>query len=663
MIRRRTIAAIACAVLALGWLASPVLPEDADSVSSVLQARDGTVLHMASVDDGRIRLPVDLAAVDPAFIAALIAIEDRRFHRHVGVDVLAIGRALRSNLSAGEIVSGASTITQQLGRQYRPRPRTVPTKMIEALEAVRLDLRMGKREQLERYLTRISYGSNIEGIEAASRIWLGKSARYLTVDEIALLLALPQSPEARRPDRNPVAAKAGRDRIIDRMLDADLIDPDMATAAKLQPVPTARQALPDRDILAHQTFGDGISTLDPDEQARATRLLAAWTTRQAVPVNAAALIVHAPSREVRALVGTGARHHAGGWIDMTDRVRSPGSTLKPFIYAMARDDGTLDLQSDVRDAPTRFGSYRPENFTRRYHGQVTIREALQHSLNVPAVMALHAVGADRFRAAMSAAGPQARGRIGDAQGDGLALALGGTGLSARDLVVLYTALANGGEAGPLRWTPDAPEGDRYRLVSEATAAAIVDALRDAPVPKGFANMQGVGRVAYKTGTSYGFRDSWAAGLAGDYVIIVWTGRPDGAPRPGQTGRASAAPLLFDLAAPFLDDDSSQRVTEAPEALSTLPSETDRGPVILFPADGTDVLASDRGLSIAVDSDEPVTLFVSGQAVRKEAGLAVWTPRNAGFYKISAVDRLGRSANANIRVVTRDQIVDAPPQFR
>lgn len=662
MIRWRHIA-IGATVAALGWLCLPVLPSDADTVSSVLRDSNGAVLHVASVEDGRVRLPADLDAIDPHFIAALIAMEDQRFYRHAGVDPLAISRALRSNFSAGRVVSGASTLTQQLGRQYRPRPRTFPTKMVEALEAVRLDLRMGKREQLERYLTRISYGGNIEGIETATRIWLGKSARYLTTEEIALLLALPQSPEARRPDRNPIAAKAGRDRILDRMVSAGLIDKRESDAAKLQPVPTRRYSLPDRDILAHETFGDGISTLDGRQQERVARLIGDWTETQPVPVNAAAMIVHVPTREIRALVGTGARDHAGGWIDMTDRIRSPGSTLKPFIYAMARDDGLLDLDSEVRDAPTRFGSYRPENFTRRYHGMVTIREALQHSLNVPAVTALHAVGADRFRAALSAAGPKARGRIGDAQGEGLALALGGTGLSARDLAVLYTALGNGGEAGPLQFKPNVPDRNTYQLVSRETADAIVDALRHAPVPKGFANMPGVGRIAYKTGTSYGFRDSWAAGLAGDHAIIVWTGRPDGAPRPGSTGRSSSAPLLFDIAAPFVTTDRPTRMAEAPAALERVRSQTDDGPIILFPAHGTDVLASDRGLSISVDSVKPVRLFVSGEPVVRQAGLAVWTPKETGFYRVSAVDAQGRSANADIRVVTRDQIVNAPPQFR
>ncbi|WP_284388138.1 penicillin-binding protein 1C [Algimonas ampicilliniresistens] len=654
---------VAVVALTLGWLCVPVLPSDADTVSSVLRDRDGEVMHIASVEDGRIRLPANLDRIDPAFIEALVAMEDKRFYSHVGFDPMAIGRAIKSNLSAGEVVSGASTITQQLGRQYRPRPRTMPTKIVEALEAVRLDLRMSKTEQLERYLTRISYGSNIEGIEAASRLWLGKSPRYLTTDEIALLLALPQSPEARRPDRNPIAAKAGRDRILDRMAQEGLIDPQVAEASKTQPVPTRRESLPNRDLLAYQTFGDGISTLDAAEQARVARVLSDWTRKRPVPVNAAAMIVHLPTREVRTLVGTGARDHAGGWIDMTDRVRSPGSTLKPFIYAMAQDDGALDLESAVRDAPTRFGAYRPENFTRRYHGTVTVREALQHSLNVPAVTALHAVGADRFRAALAAAGPQARGRIGDTKGEGLALALGGTGLSARDLALLYTALGNGGEAGPLRFKPDAPDDGSYQLVSRETADAVVDALRGAPVPKGFANMSGVGRIAYKTGTSYGFRDSWAAGLAGEYAIIVWTGRPDGAPRPGSTGRGSAAPLLFDIAAPLIMPERDHRLSEAPTALKTVAAQTDRGPVILFPADGTDVLESDRGLSISVDSDEAVQLFVSGEPVRREAGLAVWKPKSPGFYQVSAVDALGRSTNANIRVVSRDQLVDAPPQLR
>lgn len=662
MTRLHVIIAVGVA-LALGWLCLPVLPSGADTVSSVLRDRDGEIMHIASVEDGRVRLPANLDRIDPAFIEALVAMEDKRFYSHVGFDPMAIGRAIKSNLSAGKVVSGASTITQQLGRQYRPRPRTVPTKLVEALEAVRLDLRVSKTEQLERYLTRISYGSNIEGIEAATRLWLGKSPRYLSTDEIAFLLALPQSPEARRPDRNPIAAKAGRDRILDRMASEGLIDLQMAETAKTQLVPTERQPLPNRDLLAHQTFGDGISTLDAAEQARVARVLSDWTRKRPVPVNAAAMIVHLPTREVRTLVGTGARDHAGGWIDMTDRVRSPGSTLKPFIYAMAQDDGALDLESEVRDAPTRFGAYRPENFTRRYHGTVTVREALQHSLNVPAVTALHAVGADRFRAALAAAGPQARGRIGDTKGEGLALALGGTGLSARDLAVLYTALGNGGEAGPLRFKPDAPEGGTYQLVSRETADAVVDALRGAPVPKGFANMSGVGRIAYKTGTSYGFRDSWAAGLAGDYAIIVWTGRPDGAPRPGSTGRGSAAPLLFDIAAPLITPESNHRLSDAPYALKTVAAQTDRGPIILFPADGTDVLESDRGLSISVDSDESVKLFVSGEPVRREAGLAVWRPQSPGFYRVSAVDALGRSTSANIRVVSRDQLIDAPPQLR
>jgi len=651
------------AALVVGWFCLPVLPENADAVSSVLRDRTGEVLHIASVEDGRIRLPADLNRIDPAYIEALIAMEDQRFYSHIGIDPLAIGRAIKSNFSAGEVVSGASTITQQLGRQYRPRPRTLPTKAIEAIEAVRLDLRMSKTEQLERYLTRISYGSNIEGIEAASRIWLGKSPRYLSPDEIALLLALPQSPEARRPDRNPVGAKAGRDLVLDRMVAAGLLDLEAADMAKAQPVPTGKRDLPNRDILAHQTFGDGVSTLDAAEQARVARHLADWTRKQPTPVNAAAMIVHVPTREVRALVGTGARDHSGGWIDMTDRVRSPGSTLKPFIYAMARDDGALDFDSDVRDAPTRFGSYRPENFTRRYHGTVTVREALQHSLNVPAVTALHEVGADRFRAALSAAGPKARGRVGDTTGEGLALALGGTGLSARDLAVLYTALGNGGEAGPLRFKADAPEGDTYRLVTEDTAEELIDALRGAPVPRGFANMSGIGRIAYKTGTSYGFRDSWAAGLAGDYAVIVWTGRPDGAPRPGATGRGSSAPLLFDIAATFADVRRDGRGADAPSALQTVAAQTDNGPIILFPSSGTDVIYTERGMSISVDSELPVQLFVSGEPVPREGGLAVWKPQEPGFYRVSAIDTQGRSTNADIRVVARDQLTDAPPQFR
>ena len=656
---RRRAAALAALALIAGWLALPVLPPGADAVSEELRDRDGQVLHVAATDDGFMRMPADLDAIDAAFVEALLAMEDRRFRQHPGVDPLAIGRALKSNRSAGRIVSGASTITQQLGRQYRPRPRTYASKAIEALEAVRLNLRMDKDEQLARYLTRISYGGNVQGVEAASRVWLGKSPRYLTADEIALLLALPQAPEARRPDRNPVAAKQGRDRILDRMVGEGLLSEADANTAKARPVSTTRHSLPDGNFLALQSLGGGATTLDAAEQARVRRTLRTYVDAQLTPVNAAALLVHAPSREVRALVGTGAREHAGGWLDMTDRVRSPGSTLKPFVYGLARDDGLLAMDSVVKDAPVRFGHYRPENFTRRYHGEVTVSEALQHSLNIPAVTVLDRVGTDRFRAALAASGPTIRGQRDTGKDDGLAIALGGTGLTARDLATLYTALANGGEAAALRFRPDDPHGESYTLTSADTAQALLAALRGAPRPRGFANLPGTGRVAYKTGTSYGHRDSWAAGVAGEHVIVVWTGRPDGAPRPGRTGRSAAAPLLFDIAAPLVSSSTDMPETPAPLALKTVEAPTDNGPLILFPADGTDVLHSERGVTLSVDAEGPVTLYADGAPVRRSGGLAVWTPPAPGFYRITAVDARGRSADADIRVVARDQIVDAP----
>ncbi len=645
----------AVALVAAVWFAQPVLPSDSEAVSPVLTDRAGEVLQVGSVAGDYLRLPADLDAIDPLFVRSLLAMEDQRFLDHPGVDLLATGRALRSNASAGRVVSGASTITQQLGRQYRPRPRTYRSKAIEALEALRLDARMGKREQLERYLTRISYGSNIQGVEAASRVWLGKSARYLSVDEIALLLALPQAPEARRPDRNPVAAKAGRDRILDRMVMAELIDADLATLAKAGPVPTTRHALPNEHFLALQAIGDGQSTLDADEQARVARLLRQHVERQPIPVNAAALLIHAPTSEVRALVGTGARDHAGGWLDMTDRVRSPGSTLKPFVYGMAQDDGLLVMDSRVDDAPTRFGTYWPENFTRRYHGEVSVAEALQHSLNVPAVTVLDSVGADRFRAALRAAGPDIRGSQGDGRGEGLAIALGGTGMSARELGLLYTALANGGEARPLRFRTSDPVGAPHRLLTERSAEALLDTLRGAPRPQGFANIAGTGRIAYKTGTSYGHRDSWAAGVAGDYVIVVWTGRPDGAPRAGRTGRGSAAPLLFDVAAPLDAGRDDTRQADAPKALQRVASATDRAPVFIFPADGTELVAGQRGVRLDVSSKDAVTLYVEGEALTD----TLWRPDAPGFYRIRAIDRAGRSAHANVRVIDGDQLADAP----
>ena len=658
------------AALCVWFMRAPVSPAQLSATSPVLMDRDGGWMSVRAVEGGTWRIGAELDEVDPAFITALFAVEDQRFSQHSGVDGAAILRALQSWRAAGKPVSGASTLTMQLVRQYTPRPRTLRSKIIESAEALRFELHYSKSELLTQYLSRVSYGGNIEGIEAASRIYFGKPPRYLAPEETALLIALPQAPEARRPDRNAAGAKRGRDRILRKMRDAGLLSAGELAEAQAAPVPLEKHALPNEAWLTAQRLAPQgsriVSTLDRSPQRALETRLQRYVETLDIPVNASAIVVHAPSREVRAHAAVGRRDHAGGWLDMTRAVRSPGSTLKPFVYGLGMDDGLVSAETRLRDAPSRFGSYRPENFDRRYYGDVTLSEALQHSLNVPAVAVLDQVGGRRLDASLRAAGAGLSERNAGADGTdaGLALALGGTGLRASDLAMLYTALANDGEAAPLRWTREAPKTSRpYALLQPDTAHDLVQIMSEAPRPAGVLPAylgQGAPTVAYKTGTSYGFRDSWAAGIVGDYVVIVWVGRPDGGPRPGVTGRLAAAPLLFDVAGDLpVRRKVSRRVSH--QAHAKLASADHQAPVIIFPAADTDVAVDAFGMDalgvdLVVQSGEGLAaLYVDGALVPETRDGHIWFPDGPGFFRLTAIDRRGQHSEAVFRVLSRDNL--------
>ncbi len=659
------------AVLSLWFAQAPVSKSDLSATSPILLDQNETWLNVRTVEGGTWRIGADLETIDPAFLKALIEIEDSRFYAHSGVDGAAILRALKSWREEGDIVSGASTITMQLVRQYKPRPRTIRSKMIESFEALRFELHFTKSEILEQYLTRISYGGNIEGIEAASRIYLGKSAKYLSPDEIALLIALPQAPEARRPDRNAQGAKGGRDRILKRLAEAGLIEAQTLTESLVAPIPLAKTDIPNAAWLtAERLAGEGQvvhSFIEPTLQRSLQNRLADFVDTLPEPVNASAIIVHAPTREVRAHAAIGRRDHDGGWLDMTAAIRSPGSTLKPFVYGLGMDDGLIGQDTHLRDAPSRFGSYRPENFDRRYYGDVTMAQALQHSLNVPAVGVLDRVGGRRLDATLRAAGvsPSQTGPGADGADAGLALALGGTGLSARDLAVLYTAIANDGMAASLKWTSeDSAFDESFTLLQKDTAKTLRDIMAAAPRPAGILPTYlgfKAPDVGYKTGTSYGFRDSWAAGLSGDYVVIVWVGRPDGGPRPGVTGRDAAAPLLFEIAndLPYKSAKKSLRVEN--RTTEKLASADEAAPVILFPADGTEIAISDfgedsEGVDLVIQSAyENPRLYVDDKPVERTRHGFRFLPDAPGFYNLVVVDKKGHKTRGTFRVLSTEDI--------
>ena len=657
-------------LLALDRRFPPPLDAALQEVSTVVRDREGRVLRAFPVAEGRWRLAADLDSIDPDFIEALLAYEDSRFYSHAGVDPLALVRASRDSLLAGRIVSGGSTITMQLARLLEPRERTLAAKAFQMLRALQLELRYSKQEILEAYLTLAPYGGNLEGVRSASWAYFGREPDDLAIEEIALLLALPQSPEARRPDLRPETARQARGHVLDRLAEVGLARSDAAADAEHDPVP-GRHAFPAdawhaaADLRqARPDAADIVSTLDISLQRMLQDELALAASETPEAVQFAAMLVETDTRSVRALAGSASRNRPGGWIDLTDRPRSPGSTLKPFIYGMAFDDGLAAGGTRIADLPRRFSGYQPDNFDRRFRGDVTIAEALQHSLNVPAVTALDGVGARRFNAVLGFAGAQPQRPRSAGQDSGLAVALGGAGLTVRQIAVLYAALGDGGAARSLRWFEDETRpGAEHPVVTAESAAEILEILRRAPHPGGrmpAALAHNAPDIAFKTGTSYGFRDAWAAGVVGDYTLVVWTGRADGAPREGVTGREGALPLLFRLADGIgrIDPDGlagagdRDALPETPDTLANF--QADPAPHILFPPDGAEVWAdrAGRGFILSAQADGELSWYADGARVERNAvGEPVWYPPGPGFYSVTAIDRQGRLARSRVRILS------------
>ncbi|MBI1392540.1 MAG: penicillin-binding protein 1C [Alphaproteobacteria bacterium] len=667
------------AVVALDRIFPPPI-DRADNAGALVYDREGRLLHVTPATGGVWRLPADLDAIDPAFVARLLEIEDKRFFRHGGVDPIAIGRATVNSMIAGRIVSGASTITMQAARLLEPRPRTIGSKVIEAIRALQIERRMTKREILELYLTLTPYGGNIEGVRAASMIYFGKDAARLSNAEQALLIALPQAPEARRPDRRPMAALAGMTAIAGRLG----MPPDA-----LPPVAPARRRAPPRAAF-HATMAaidaferDGLNrrgavntTLHGALQRDFEAAISRKTKAAADGATAAAIAVDAATGQIIAYVGSGGLDAPGGWIDLARAIRSPGSTLKPFVYGLAFDDGDLNPDSVMNDAPRQFDGYAPENFDNRFRGEVRVRDALRQSLNVPAVEALQGVGARRFGASLAAAGAALTlPTNGKGEGAGLPTALGGAGIRLVDLAMLYAGLERGGVVGPLTFSLELAPGasdetvNGYRLMSAASARRITAILKSTPSLEGrvpAALVKGAPAVAYKTGTSYGFRDAFAVGSAGGLTIAVWVGRADGAARDGHTGRDAAAPVLFELfdiaarhgLAPAGQTSSDDDPHNAPDGrwlgvTATKVLDESRTITILHPANGAELFVDDGAVRLAARGGVgAVDWYVDGVRIAPEgqiSGGALWMPSADGFYDITAVDASGASASARARV--------------
>ncbi|WP_374473570.1 penicillin-binding protein 1C [Arenimonas sp.] len=553
---RRRVVGLALALLALfalDRLFPPPLPGAGGA--TVVLAADGTPLRAFADRDGVWRYPVTPEQVSPYYLEALLGYEDRWFWRHPGVNPLALARAGWQWLANGRVVSGGSTLTMQVARIFDPQPRSAGGKLRQALRALQLEWRLDKQEILTLYLNHAPFGSTVEGVEAASWAYLGKPARELSQAEAALLAVLPQAPSRLRPDRHPEAARAARDKVLARLAGQGTWSQDDVDAARIEPVvarrlqpPVSAALLAQRLRAAHPGRAHVTSTLDANLQRTLEARLAAYFAQLPERSSAALLVVDNATLEARAYVGSLAFGDARrlGHVDMVRAVRSPGSTLKPFLYGLALDDGLVHSESLLVDAPQAFGDYRPVNFDPAFNGPVSVAEALRLSLNVPAVDLLDRVGPERFTARLAHAGLALQ--LPRGAKPNLSIVLGGTGTRLEELVGAYAALNRGGLAGQVRYTPEAPLVER-RLLSPGAAWIVREILESHGRPgqrEGLVDTSRRQRVAWKTGTSFGFRDAWAIGSTTRFTVGVWVGRPDGTPLPGQYGAITALPLLFEV---------------------------------------------------------------------------------------------------------------------
>jgi penicillin-binding protein 1C len=681
-----------CGLAVLGLLALAAwslkvfepLPLDAAASSSRLVLdRNGQLLRAYTTPDGRWRLDAKPEDISPTYLSLLFAFEDRRFYRHPGVDPIAMMRAVVQAVQHGKLISGGSTLTMQVARLLRGSPtHSITAKFQQVADAARLEWTLSKRDILSLYLKLAPYGGNLEGVRAASLAYFGKEPHRLSIAEAALLVAIPQSPEVRRPDRGYDSLVAGRNRVIRQAAATQAISEADARAAIAQATPRGRRDFPalaphisDRLVAAAPNEPVIATTIDRTLQEAAESIARRSAQAFGAKISIAALIVSNKTGEVLAHVGSAGYFDDArlGAIDMTTAIRSPGSSLKPFIYGLAFEDGLAHPETLIEDRPVRFDGYAPVNFDNVFHGTVTVRSALQLSLNVPAVKALSEVGPVKLAARFREAGmPFTLPR-------NLTVALGGAGLTLENLTTLYIALARGGEVIPLRYHKESGPpwgvGDPPTLLQPAAAWYVADILRGAPTPPNVTP----GAVAFKTGTSYGFRDAWAAGFDGDCTIGVWAGRADATSVPGLVGLRVAAPVLFELfgalgphRAPFAGAPANvigtRKNAELPPPLRVFREQKREAlggpgreqPIrIAFPPSNSDLeLGAVEGktdkLPVALKAEGgalPLTWLVNGVPLdssphRRDTFMK---PLGPGFVQITVVDAEGHSDRTQIRL--------------
>ena len=576
-----------CLFLLVNWCFPLPKEKLQPPTSTVVLDRNGEWLRAFTAPDDMWRLPeTSLDAISPRFQTAMLTYEDQWFYHHWGINPVALTGAAFDNLKAGKIVRGGSTITMQLARLMEPKDRTLPNKLIEMFRALQLELTYTKSEILTYYFNMLPYGGNIVGSAAASRLYFNKPQSALSLGEAALLAAIPNSPERLRPDRFPERARKARKKVLLRMKDAGEISEQRLQEALQEPIPAERYPLPFKaphlsrlltnkqsSIVSEHVENQWIhTTIDQRYQDTAERILRErLRPLQGQGVSTGAVvIIDTKSHEVLAMVGS---HDffdkpSAGQVNGTLALRSPGSTLKPFIYALAIDKGLITPQTLVFDVPVDYVGYSPVNYDEKFTGYITAREALARSLNVPAVNLYAKMGKNQLYGFLKQAGIST---LSDQEEYGLSLILGGCGINLLELTNLYAGLANMGEFAPYHLIVNRDtkgkkrkRASTSRLLQPETSWIVTEmltTLKRPDFPESFEHTGTMPRVAWKTGTSYGHRDAWSIGYSPELTIGVWIGNFNGTGAPILSGAEAAAPILFALFTALSGEKAHQWFTE------------------------------------------------------------------------------------------------------
>jgi penicillin-binding protein 1C len=565
---------IVSALLTLDKLAPLNLSKLTDNATVVTDS-SGRPLRAFANPQGIWRYRVTAKNVSPYYLQALFNYEDRHFYQHPGVNPFAMIRAVGQAAYYGKAISGGSTITMQVARLLHPNRRTVSGKIYQMLRAFQLEWHFSKHEILDMYLNIAPYGGPIEGVQTASYVYFDKPAIELNRNEAALLAVLPQSPSRYRPDRYPERAKKARNKLLSRLATFGVWSTQTVATLKQDPIyadyfphpntapllsrrlmqaqhkarknrthkGSSRQVLANRDI---QTFIDG------DIQEQLEHRLRNYTNNLAPQTSAAIMVMHSKTGEVKAYLGSAdfSNNERAGHVDMIKAIRSPGSTLKPFVYGDAIEQGIIHEQSLLHDSPVIKGNYRPTNFSGGYSGPVSTSQALLRSLNLPVLQVLNYGSADALSARLNNAGLSLHWP--KYATPNKALVLGGVGTKLEDLVSAYSALINDGQAVTPRYHVNSPQQSHF-LLEPASAWIIQNILRQQKQPGRISEQlspHSNSNIGWKTGTSYGHRDAWVIGFSGPYIIGIWVGRADAITLSNNTGSTSALPLFMQVATHF-----------------------------------------------------------------------------------------------------------------